>query len=287
MSRPRYRRTSPPTSNQDYLASVSDLMSGLLFIFVITLMVFALRLAKKQEELGIKANQLDALEKGITSGKATARGIGSSIVKAMDAVGCKSVWEPTASVVHLPSEALRFEIGEDHPEQASSGCVGVLAAALVEALSCHVSSIRSDAIDASALSEHPGRPSWCNSGKPMDPAAVPCGKGSVASPVVETLLIEGHTDSRVVQGGRFRDNLDLSAARASEVLRMMRACEPGLDRLRNASGQPVVSVTGYADMRLADTADPWASGNRRIDLRVLMELPKERSVPVAASRGTP
>lgn len=287
MTRSRYRRTSASTSNQDYLASVSDLMSGLLFIFVITLMVFALRLARKQEELGIKANQLDALEKGITSGKATARGIGSSIVKSMDAVGCKSVWEPTASVVHLPGEALRFEIGEDHPEQGSSSCVGVLASALMEALSCHVSSIRSDASDASAILQHPGRPSWCSSGKPIDPAAIPCSKGSVAAPVVETLLIEGHTDSRVVQGGRFRDNLDLSAARASEVLRMMRACEPGLDRLRNASGQPVVSVTGYADMRLADTSDPWASENRRIDLRVLMELPKERGLPGGTSQSTP
>jgi chemotaxis protein MotB len=99
-------------------------------------------------------------------------------------------------------------------------------------------------------------------------------------------LIEGHTDSVPIGAGfRYRDNLELSAARSAEVLRMMRDCEPGLERLRNRGGMAVVSVSGYGETRLADPADPEAARNRRIDLRFLMELPEaEEPEPVAETR---
>lgn len=42
--------TTSDTNEENYLASVSDIMSGLIFIFIITLMVFSLQLKGSQED---------------------------------------------------------------------------------------------------------------------------------------------------------------------------------------------------------------------------------------------
>lgn len=281
---------------QDYLASVSDLMSGLIFIFIITLVVFALRLAAKQAELkGTQDDlnrqhaELEGILGGITAGDKIAKTIGDALSKQLRLEGCQPQWDGDALVLHLPTEVIRFEIGEDHPHLSSERCVGVLAAALVEQLKCNVSTMDTLTPPTAMAPADAPRPGWCRP-EPSDALRIDCGPTKHERPVVETLLIEGHTDSREIQGGRFRDNLELSAARASEVLRMMRRCEPYLDQLRNGMKQPVVSVTGYADMRLANPADPLADSNRRIDLRIVLELPK-RAIQAAsdghAHVGTP
>ncbi len=96
-------------------------------------------------------------------------------------------------------------------------------------------------------------------------------------PILETVLVEGHTDRRPIGivGAGFRDNDQLSTERALAVFAELRRVQPGLDALRNADGSyPLLGVSGFGDRRplpqaQGDTENDYAL-NRRIDLRFLL-----------------
>jgi flagellar motor protein MotB len=98
-------------------------------------------------------------------------------------------------------------------------------------------------------------------------------------------MIEGHTDSAPIAGG---DNLDLSAERSARIFRLFEQDAFELSNFKNKSGKPVLSVSGYGETRPANEADPRADENRRIDIRFIMELPKETAAaeppPVTETR---
>ena len=73
------------------------------------------------------------------------------------------------------------------------------------------------------------------------------------------ILVEGHTDDRPINTERFPSNWELSASRASSVVRYLTMA--GLDPAR-------MSATGYADTRpLAENAsEQGRASNRRVEL---------------------
>ncbi|GAB3467528.1 flagellar motor protein MotB [Kineococcus endophyticus] len=76
------------------------------------------------------------------------------------------------------------------------------------------------------------------------------------------IAVQGHTNSLPLSGSsRYRDNWDLSAARAMTVVQRFAAAGMASNRL---------SGTGYADSRplYPDTDDRATTGNRRVDLVV-------------------
>jgi outer membrane protein OmpA-like peptidoglycan-associated protein len=116
--------------------------------------------------------------------------------------------------------------------------------------------------------------------------------------ILEAVQIEGHTDN-IPLGSMTRpglqDNLDLSAKRAAAAFRIMKEHRKGLMDFENANflkinktsdvpslfevpllqGQPLLSVSGYGDMRpVVSNSTEARAGNRRIDLRVIMTTPK-------------
>jgi len=88
------------------------------------------------------------------------------------------------------------------------------------------------------------------------------------------LRVEGHTDSGAVRSARYRNNWELSSARAVTVVSY-------LENVHRFPGKRL-SAVGFADTRPLGTADAPASPeeNRRIEL--VLELPPDasRSVPV-------
>ena len=58
---------------------------------------------------------------------------------------------------------------------------------------------------------------------------------------VDTVMIEGHTDSNPIRTFKYQDNLELSSARSAEVLRMIEQDAPELTTFRNDSNKPVMS----------------------------------------------
>jgi chemotaxis protein MotB len=85
------------------------------------------------------------------------------------------------------------------------------------------------------------------------------------------IRLEGHTDSQLLHQARFRDNWDLSAARALAMLRIL-----------NGRGQidgSRLAIAGYADT-LPLTSNETERGrarNRRVDI-VILNLPREQPV---------
>jgi chemotaxis protein MotB len=86
-------------------------------------------------------------------------------------------------------------------------------------------------------------------------------------PMHQPIQVEGHTDDQPVSGGRFRDNWELSAARAATVVSFLEKAHHAAPRLLTASG--------FADTRpVSRDATPEARElNRRVEMVVELDLP--------------
>ena len=100
--------------------------------------------------------------------------------------------------------------------------------------------------------------------------------------LIETVQIEGHTDSDPIMRsrGELIDNLDLSSRRAAAMFRVIQDKEPRLLELFNLKDFPVMSFSGYGDLRpLPDkgglSEDEIKRRNRRIDLRFILQTPRD------------
>ena len=245
----------------NYLASVSDLVSALIFVFIIMLAVFAYQLAnvtRKQEE---RVEDLEAEEKTRTR---MLRDIKSRLEK----VGMRVEVLADQGVLRLSDNAINFPSGSEIPVTEHHLNVGRLAQAIAEVVPCYVSPGRAVTAPRNGGKEV----SYCQ--PPADPSTYDCRKQEFPW-LLETLLIEGHTDDvPVAPGNRFQDNLELSSMRAATVHRMIVSCEPGVERLLSTDDYPILSTSGYGYTRPA-TSDPERTGdNRRIDLRFLLEPPE-------------
>lgn len=77
-----------------------------------------------------------------------------------------------------------------------------------------------------------------------------------------------------------RDNLDLSAIRATNTFRRLVAKRPDLLEFKNTREFAILSVSGYGEYRPA-SGEPTPENkakNRRIDLRILMTTPRAEDV---------
>lgn len=89
--------------------------------------------------------------------------------------------------------------------------------------------------------------------------------------LIEAVQIEGHTDS----DGTDENNLRLSTDRANATLLVMFDEDRRILDHLNLRAQPVMSVSGYGEMRPIETNETAAgkAANRRIDLRIIMYAP--------------
>ena len=89
--------------------------------------------------------------------------------------------------------------------------------------------------------------------------------------LIEAVQIEGHTDA----DGSDLDNLRLSTDRANATLLVMLNEDRTILTHENLRGQPVMSVSGYGEMRPIETnaTTEGKAANRRIDLRIIMYAP--------------
>lgn len=96
---------------------------------------------------------------------------------------------------------------------------------------------------------------------------------------LDTIFIEGHTDSRPLQGFMGKGNWGLSTFRAISLWQFWEdrfAGKKPLSRLTNKDGSPLFSVSGYAETRPVvieqRTAEDFKR-NRRIDIRFTIRRP--------------
>lgn len=262
MRRAHREPTHQEDQGQGYLVSVSDLMAGVIFLFLITLMIFALSLGQTKESLeSARATQIFILE---------------TLEEKLKSEGIQVEIDREAGILRLPNkeQSINFPVGKAEPFPLGQRNIETLARVLMEVIPCFVSNKEAQ--------EH-----YCNLSPKPDP------KKYAAK--IEVLLIEGHTDPLKIdpQHSRFQDNFELSGARAAFVHKRIREyAEMHLGKgvknlfplLRNSHNQQILSISGYADLRLLDEQDRYSEKNRRIDLRFVMEPPETEPEPQRRTR---
>ena len=231
-----------PEQDESYFISMTDLMVGMLFIFIILLMAFALNL--KEQETKLKAQETK-LTQTDTARTKMLRDIETSLKKK----GIPVVVLPESGVLRLPEQVL-FDIGRADLQPQGALAVSKLGEALQEVLPCYAG--------------------------PITPAA--CSTRAFGR--LESVFIEGHTDNQPI-AGIADGNWQLSYARARAVYRELTQRDSLIEVLRNdkdgqkGAGEKLLGISGYADQRPAESNDSPAGqqANRRIDLRFIMAIP--------------
>jgi flagellar motor protein MotB len=233
-----------------YLASMSDMMSGLLFIFIITLIVFVINFNMKRIEAVEQQQDLEEKYDELTDARKTRAELLSSLERSLKSQGVEVSIDEDHGLLHIPEDIL-FASGSAALPPQGGASLNILADQLAKLLPCY-----SGARDALAPAEchesfRPGR--------------------------LEAVFIEGHTDNvPMPPRGGIQDNWDLSTKRAVATFKHLINRAPQLNAFTNQEGSPLFGVSGYGESRprnfhATPTADPQ---NRRIDLRFLLAAPR-------------
>ena len=251
--------------DEGYFASFTDLLVGVLFIFIILLMVFAGDLqdqteqAERAEEKAAQETEKasDAKERAKKAAEAIT-GIRESRTKLLRAMenslkekGVDVSIDADQGILRLP-ESVLFERGKSNLRDEGEVAVIKLALVLGEYLPCMANVVSSSLSDKK-----------CNELELKNRDGL------------ETVLIEGHTDSV----GNDGVNWNLSFYRANHIFMRLTQHEPLLDKnVVNLSGTPVLAVSAYAARRPVHAEDTTDAKNRRIDLRFIIRSPTPEDV---------
>lgn len=226
---------------ESYFISMTDVVIGLLFVFIIMLMFFAMRFHEA-------AQRQTALTEDLTDAETDRGDILDTIGRFLQDQGVNVIIVKDEGILRLPEEIL-FEKSRAELNDKGRAAIQKLAQALDLVLPCYTLGTRSR--------EH---------GCPATKAKV------------EAVFVEGHADSDPYRNpsAGLKDNLDLSAIRATSTFRELMKAQEGLRDYRNPNGTPVLSVSGYGEYRpiAVENDDAGKQRNRRIDLRILMATPR-------------
>ncbi|SEA68385.1 OmpA family protein [Desulfuromusa kysingii] len=241
------RRSSYTYESEEgnYILSVSDLMSGLLFIFIITLVFFVIKYKSINKSLAsrdqIRTEILHTVDEKIQD---------MNIEKNLD------VYVDTKNgIITLrdKKDKMFFRSGMAQPEENGIMAIESLSDIFAGILPCYTSQA-----DLCQLEMLP----------PLEERTL------------ESVYIEGHTD--IVPVGpacKYEDNWDLSANRAIKTYQILTKKNSILEDLTNQSGQKIFSVAGYAGTRSLSSGDSPKERalDRRIDFRLVMSPPDKLS----------
>ncbi len=223
----------------DYFASMTDLMLGLLFVFIIMLMAFALNLREAERKMSSATRELSEAHEA-------RREMLHDIASLLKGHLPVSVDEENGTL-QLGSDIL-FPRGSADTYPDALPKLRTLGAALDLVLPCYA--VAGDGrVPARCAMKRKGR--------------------------LEAVYIEGHTDTAPIRTSHFQNNWELSAARASETLdKLIDGSE--LRELRNDRGERLIGVSGYGEYRPVDRTgtEEGMKKNRRIELRFIMISPE-------------
>lgn len=232
-----------------YWMSFSDILSGLLILFVLASVVLMVELMEAKQELENKqeafTEELEMLHK--------AEGVRKTILhEAADLLsqrGIQVTVSENETVLSIPNDILGFDSAD------------------------------------------------FNIGKRFEKTAIEIGE--VISAVInkdnreqylDTIFIEGHTDSKNFNGMMGKGNWGLSTFRAISLWELWRDFLPEnlkLDGIINRDGNPLFSVSGYAATRRKverEATDQDFRANRRIDIRFTIRRPSSTEYETVINR---
>ncbi len=235
-------------SGANYFASMTDMMVGILFIFIIMIAYFAFQVVNndKQSPLLVYIDRGEKLRQGLAEKVAE-----DLRRKNIDAV--VSLKNP--GVVTLRGSGL-FAAGESRVDskEGSKEKIEHLSDVLYSEMSCFVYGSR------------------------VDPKSEKCNNKDLI--FLESVFVEGHTDNQSVPVGGLADgsknNLELSAKRATNTYKALLDRNPDFVKYKNPDNEEVISVAAYGEQRpVSSNLTPFGqNANRRIDIRFVMWVPK-------------
>ena len=276
---------------ENYFATMTDMMVGLLFIFLIMVAFFAYKLSRQAEAEAVVplskhervVEQRDKLLQQVETLEETVEQRGQRILELqalLDDLRQSSLAGYNEQIRDNRRQiltAVRESVKQDRPDLgltidfergilrlqgvdlfASSSTtllnpatVSLLANALRERLDCYIySKHKTDACDD-------------------------------ATGFVESVYVEGHTDSLPLAGFGRRDgisnNLQLSTRRASNTYETLVTAAPELIVYKNPADQSIMSVAGFGSQRpiANNSTRTGRARNRRIDIRIEMYSPRD------------
>jgi len=258
-------------SGPDYFASMTDMMVGILFIFVIMIAYFAFQINSSDsipkpvhqvvvdENIKLKAEleklrRPNPLETYITAGNTVRDDLVKKVIQQLKAnsVDAKSVQR---GVVTISGKGL-FASGQSDLQSVPGAVekVNAIASVLANQTRCFITTNNET-----------------GAGKPCNPDAV----------FIEALFIEGHTDDipvKAVLADGSKSNLELSSRRATKTYQQAVAFRPDLVSFRNPANQQALSVAAYGEQRpiASNLTTQGREDNRRIDIRFVMHVPKSQ-----------
>lgn len=220
---------------ENYFVSMTDMMVGLVFIFIILLMYYALQFRQVTDEL--------------TGADATRAEILTQIQSSLKRQGVEVLIDTQNGVLRLPDSIL-FDSGDDQLKADGRTSVGKLAIALEEVLPCYT-----------RRAETTIRPAHCEQNE-----------HAIESVYIEG---HTDADSFSRGGRDNWDLSVVRSTNTYRAIVGTRPELGGLCAIKGDRCEPVLSVSGYGPQRPVDTGDtPEAKArNRRIDLRIIMVTP--------------
>lgn len=257
---PRRTRTIDATHGREeesYFVSLNDLLIGMLFVFIILLMIFALNYQSAEARLN---HRIAALEDELGGREDQRAGLLRRLKKELARADVPVEIDEKNGVLHLP-ETVLFASGSADLGDRGRAALTRLASLLARELPCY--------------------------GQLGGRAGHDCPDGS--EPILEAVYVEGHTDVIPIATARYSDNWSLSSDRSIQTYRSMVQAAPSLEGIRNAAGNATLfGVSAYAAQRpIADNATvDGRARNRRIDVRFLIAPPTKGDIKATSSVGS-
>ena len=244
-------RSDQEESEESYFVSMTDIMVGLLFIFIIMLMAFGLMLKQAQQETTQDRRELLEAVEQTRDEVEEMRNVADlrsqmlqDIARRLEERGVQVIVREENGVIQLPDEIL-FAKGEAAISPRGRRAIDQLGRALDAVLACYA-----------VVPESAG---------PVD-----CEEKLLEDLRLEAVFVEGHTDS----DGSDELNWRLSTERAINTFRALEDETDIATRLRNDADQYLFSVAGYGENRpiREERTEADKAQNRRIDLRFVMHI---------------
>ena len=257
-------------TEHNFLASVSDLTSALLFVFIIAL-AGAIIQAQKATNDAIHANasaieyadqarktrdELSVVNSRL-QGNNIARGalIGTIQEQMTTDLKVHVNIDTTKGVLRVPEAAISFETGSAKLNDENLLRLEKMGKILAETLPCFRPVEKGTARDKHCIALNPN------------------------GNILDAIFIEGHTDNQSFYGDTLENrNRMLSTSRSNAVYQALVLGNPLLSSMKNSKDESLFSISGYgADRPLpghyheTPTSD---AANRRIEFRFIFEEPK-------------
>lgn len=272
--RPRQKSARSP-ERVNYLASVSDLMSALLFVFILTLAVAIIQAklaadradekAEQAQAAAVEAQQvaeklervqtrLSVVETRLVGTRDATTGLLERLQEELAKQNIRVDVDIAKSVLRIPETAVTFEVGKSELNAENVERVRSIGRVLAKELVCYQAAVPADQKER-------------------------CAQVNPYGHTLDAVFIEGHTDNQRYRGDDTgMRNRFLSTARSNAVYGVMVVENEILRKLSNRSDETLFSLSGYGAERPLPGhwhAEPTNdSANRRIEFRFLMTPPE-------------